>query len=506
MLGFSDADVALLRSLIEIRMHSEGFSDPESIRNIHNLGTTKLAGTPEASVFVILKQIVAGVNQGKLLATVLQDIERVRGKAQSDPGVFTQVLAIARAPGAEAGQAPAAYCMYRLSLEHPGRLTGQNLDNAFSKIFSHLTGFEAVNAKPEAAPPRVEPSPPKSNHGPVRQATPIPAMHPGDIALPVEIRYPPTAEQAVLVDRAVDALLARQTRSDRVTPKDISNAAPLGYVFSDEVINYIDKKIKSHASELGLLNEFAPGPIIHSAFCDGRSGKIEVLITNPNSKNLVLALFIRDNFDPSIGGSPEELEHTSNALADAGITTITANVRGNGRSDVELSALVGVAEGNVENWRAQMIEDALAVGNSILKGNCRIRKILLCVSESQAEWLAGPLALLFKEKLALCFIGVMAYDENLYHDLLSTIKRHSIRTLILEPMFRWPTEELWSFTQQKVDAKNDKRTLLYRRCGDLIDYVSIEPDGNFSFKGSFWLEFMPEIKRRVLQFSNSLAS
>lgn len=197
MAGFSDADTYLIRSLLEARMRAEGFDDPESIRKIRDMGWMKLAGVPEATLLTILKSVIAGQASRKLLASILTEIENHRSRASSDPRAFAQILSIARKPGLESGDSVAAYCVYRLELEHPGRLTGQHLDNAFTEILSHLTGHKVGGAEPEAVPAEVESNSSGSNDDPARPTASIPAMHPGDIAELLEDKSDRPVGQAI---------------------------------------------------------------------------------------------------------------------------------------------------------------------------------------------------------------------------------------------------------------------------------------------------------------------
>ncbi len=108
----------LIRELLEQRMREEGFDDMDSRLRVKQLGKLQLLGTPEGGMVTIIETVVKSQKQGALLGSILSSIENHRKTLGSDPHEFAEIMSLAT--GSQAGDSVAAYCLYRLSVEHPG--------------------------------------------------------------------------------------------------------------------------------------------------------------------------------------------------------------------------------------------------------------------------------------------------------------------------------------------------------------------------------------------------
>lgn len=131
----------LIRELLEQRMRDHGFDDMASRLKVKQLGNVELMGTPEAALVTIIETIIKYQNQGALIGQILLSIENHRKTLGQDEAQFVEIMRSACSDSTEeAGTAIAQYCYYRISIEHPGRMTREQYGSAFMQAAKELLG------------------------------------------------------------------------------------------------------------------------------------------------------------------------------------------------------------------------------------------------------------------------------------------------------------------------------------------------------------------------------
>jgi hypothetical protein len=126
----------LIRELLERRMREEGFDDMDSRLRVKELGKLQLLGTPEGGIVTIVETVVKSQRQGALLNQILASIENHRKSLGSDPQEFSEIMNVASGP--QAGESVGLYCYYRLSIEHPGRVSPEQCMNALGQCAQEI--------------------------------------------------------------------------------------------------------------------------------------------------------------------------------------------------------------------------------------------------------------------------------------------------------------------------------------------------------------------------------
>lgn len=129
----------LIRELLEQRMREEGFDDMDSRLKVKQLGKVQLMGTPEGAIVTIVETVIKSQRQGALLAHILSSIENHRGSLGSDSQLFSRIVDIAS--GAQAGESVGMYCLYRLSIEHPGRVSHEQCIKALDQSAKEIASW-----------------------------------------------------------------------------------------------------------------------------------------------------------------------------------------------------------------------------------------------------------------------------------------------------------------------------------------------------------------------------
>jgi hypothetical protein len=129
----------LIRELLEQRMREQGFDDMDSRLRVKELGNMQLLGTPEGAIVTIVETVVKAQKQGALLTSILSSIENHRKTLGSNPVDFADVLDMARGP--QAGESVGFYCYYRLSIEHPGRISAEQCISALDQCAPEIASW-----------------------------------------------------------------------------------------------------------------------------------------------------------------------------------------------------------------------------------------------------------------------------------------------------------------------------------------------------------------------------
>ena len=127
----------LIRELVEQRMREIGFDDMEYRLHVKQLKNMELMSTPEATVVTIVETIIKLQKRGLLLRPILDSTENHRKSMGHDPKVFRDLLDMAS--GTSPGEVVHLYLTYRINLEAPGRMTAEQLLNAFATATQVLT-------------------------------------------------------------------------------------------------------------------------------------------------------------------------------------------------------------------------------------------------------------------------------------------------------------------------------------------------------------------------------
>jgi hypothetical protein len=129
----------LIRELLEQRMREEGFNDMDSRLKVKELGKLQLIGTPEGAIVTIVETVIKNQRQGALLTSILSMIEDHRRALGSDVREFNEILVLAGGP--QAGNSVGIYCMYRLNIEHPGRVDAEQCSRALEQCAQEIASW-----------------------------------------------------------------------------------------------------------------------------------------------------------------------------------------------------------------------------------------------------------------------------------------------------------------------------------------------------------------------------
>ena len=129
--------LALIRELLEQRMREEGFDDMDFRLQVKELGNFQLLGTPEGVIVTIVETVIKSQKKGLLLSQILASIENYRKKLSgSDLQGFSEIMNIASGP--QAGESVGLYCYYRISIEHPGRVSQEQCMKALEQCAQEI--------------------------------------------------------------------------------------------------------------------------------------------------------------------------------------------------------------------------------------------------------------------------------------------------------------------------------------------------------------------------------
>jgi len=129
----------LIRELLEQRMRACGFDDMESRLKVKKLSGLQLIGTPEGTLVTLVEAIIKCQRRGELLPLILSALEAHRRPMGEDTAQFVMALELAKST--EPGKSVASYCFYRLSIEHPGRISADQFALAFSQCVPEVASW-----------------------------------------------------------------------------------------------------------------------------------------------------------------------------------------------------------------------------------------------------------------------------------------------------------------------------------------------------------------------------
>ena len=129
----------LIRELLEKRMREEGFDDIDSRLQVKQLGKMELMGAPEGAIVTIVETVMKSQRQGASLAQILSSIENHRSSLGSDHQGFSEIIEMARGP--QAGESVGMYCLYRLNIEHPGRVSPEQCLSALNQCAQEISSW-----------------------------------------------------------------------------------------------------------------------------------------------------------------------------------------------------------------------------------------------------------------------------------------------------------------------------------------------------------------------------
>lgn len=121
----------LIRELLEQRMSDLGFGDMDSRLKIKQMSNMELMGTPEGAIVTIIESVLKMQGQGLALWQILTSIENHRSSLGGDPWKQMQIIEMSRRSADEAGESVPMYVMYRVHIEHPGRMSEAQFERAF---------------------------------------------------------------------------------------------------------------------------------------------------------------------------------------------------------------------------------------------------------------------------------------------------------------------------------------------------------------------------------------
>lgn len=73
-----------------------------------------------------------------LIRQILESIENHRKSLGQNLSVFAEIIGVASGSVGEAGNAIPLYCLYRINIEHPERMTEEQFGKAFTQAAQEL--------------------------------------------------------------------------------------------------------------------------------------------------------------------------------------------------------------------------------------------------------------------------------------------------------------------------------------------------------------------------------
>lgn len=131
--------IELIRELTEQRMREEGFDDMDSRLRVKQLGKLQLMGIPEGAIVTIVETVIRMQKRGALLSQILPSIENHRKSLGSNPQAFSEILEVAQGP--QAGDSIGMYIYYRLTIEHPGRVSVEQCIRALDQSAMEISSW-----------------------------------------------------------------------------------------------------------------------------------------------------------------------------------------------------------------------------------------------------------------------------------------------------------------------------------------------------------------------------
>lgn len=113
--------IELIRELLEQRMREIGFDDMSYRLRIKELGNAQLIGTPEGGIVTIVETAIKLQKKGVSLPSIITAIENHRKSAGHSPNAFFEIMQMANKN--EFDNSITAYCLYRLEIEDPGKVS-----------------------------------------------------------------------------------------------------------------------------------------------------------------------------------------------------------------------------------------------------------------------------------------------------------------------------------------------------------------------------------------------
>jgi hypothetical protein len=138
MFGFGKRN-ALIRELLEQRMRAAGFDDMDSRLKVKQLGTLKLASTPEGTIVGIIERVIREQSQGIFIVDILKGIENSRRRLGGMPPEFNQI--IRHAIGDNPHVAIFEFCAYRIEVEHYGVMEKDQVYEAADKAAQAIAAW-----------------------------------------------------------------------------------------------------------------------------------------------------------------------------------------------------------------------------------------------------------------------------------------------------------------------------------------------------------------------------
>lgn len=133
--------LALIRELLEQRMREEGFDDMASRLRVKQLGSLQLLGTPEGAIVTIVETVIKSQKQGAPLHQILSSMEDHRRSLGFDRQEFYPILEMSTEREPDEYATIATYVLYRMTIEHPGRVSGEQCINALNQSAQEIDAW-----------------------------------------------------------------------------------------------------------------------------------------------------------------------------------------------------------------------------------------------------------------------------------------------------------------------------------------------------------------------------
>lgn len=130
--------LAIIRELVEQRMRRDGYNDINSRIKVKELGGLELLGTPEGMIVTVLETAMSLQRRGLMLGEVIGEIEGHRAKLGTNTRELQAIKKIASGPLDQAHTSMPMYCVYRMNLEFPGKMTDDQLLEAYCQATEAL--------------------------------------------------------------------------------------------------------------------------------------------------------------------------------------------------------------------------------------------------------------------------------------------------------------------------------------------------------------------------------
>lgn len=125
--------VELIRELLEQRMRESGFDGIDSRIEIKKLGNVQLLGTPEGLIVTIIETVISLQKKGLLLWQIIENIESHRKRIGENFTDYKKIINVAKGSSDEAHTSIPMYCLYRLSIEFPHKMSEMQFYSAFNQ-------------------------------------------------------------------------------------------------------------------------------------------------------------------------------------------------------------------------------------------------------------------------------------------------------------------------------------------------------------------------------------